>query len=193
MRNPTRPPASDWAIITSMSTTAATITPIADAAVPKRGGPRSSEGKSMASRNSTRHGLSAEKLVALPSEDEEELKAFASELRNSLAPEGAFERLLADRIVMAAVRLRRAGVFERGILLAENGQEDLGRAFFRDASKADTMGKLGRYIRDAEASIRSNSALLERAQARRAGVAVPVPAVLDVMVTSTTEGGSDGR
>lgn len=137
--------------------------------------------------------MTSAKVVALPNEDAAELEAFAFELRNSLAPEGAFELLLADRIVVAAVRLRRAGVYERGILMAENGDEDLGRAFFRDAAKADAMGKLGRYIREAEGSLRSNVALLERAQARRAGAAVPAPLMLDVNVTAEVPTDANGE
>lgn len=58
--------------------------------------------------------------------------------------------------------------------------------FFRDANKADALAKVGRYVREAESSFRTNLSLLERAQARRRGEVVPLPATLDVTVTADT-------
>jgi hypothetical protein len=147
-------------------------------------GPRSDAGKLRAARNATSHGLTSERFLLLPNEIPAELDAFAAGLRSSLAPDGALEHALVDRIVSALWRLRRTPLYEAGVLRAEGGDEDLSLAYFRDACKGDALSKLGRYIREAESSLRSNMSLLERVQARRRGEVVPVPIAVDVVVTS---------
>lgn len=149
-------------------------------------GPRSEAGKLRSARNApTRHGLTATKFLLLPSEDAAELRAFADELRNDLAPDGAFEVVLVDRIISAAWRLRRVGVYENGVLQGEGADENLGLAFFRDARKGDAMAKVGRYVRECETSLRVNRNLLTLEQARRSGQSVPLPATVDLVVTTT--------
>lgn len=74
-------------------------------------GPRTSEGKAAASQNAIRHGLRAENAV-IAGEDPQEFDSFRRMLLDDLAPEGALEVFLADRIVAGFWKLRRAGRIE---------------------------------------------------------------------------------
>ena len=56
--------------------------------------------------NGTQHGLTSKQTV-LPGEDPAEYTAFASAMTTDLGPQSELERVLADRIVAAAWRLRR--------------------------------------------------------------------------------------
>src|SRR5687768_10578298 len=56
--------------------------------------------------NGTQHGLTSKQTV-LPGEDPAEYAAFATGMTADLAPVSALERVLAERIVAAAWRLRR--------------------------------------------------------------------------------------
>jgi hypothetical protein len=75
---------------------------------PKTGptGPRTSEGKAVASRNALKHGLLS-RVPILPDEDEEVFLAFRARLHDTLCPQGEFEFFLVERVVVAAWRLRR--------------------------------------------------------------------------------------
>ena len=70
-------------------------------------GPTSPEGKERSARNSLKHGLLAQEMVLL-GEAAKELTAFREGLLADLRPEGELEQFLADRVVAAAWRLRRA-------------------------------------------------------------------------------------
>ena len=81
-------------------------------------GPKTELGKRRSSRNALRHGLLS-KFVVLPTESEDEYNEFSREIAQDLAPIGALESLLADRIAAAAWRLRRACSIEAGMLSLE--------------------------------------------------------------------------
>jgi hypothetical protein len=72
----------------------------------KSTGPKTEEGKAAVSQNAVKHGLFAESVVT--GEKEAEYEAFYGELLAELAPRGAIELLLAERIVSLWWRLRRA-------------------------------------------------------------------------------------
>jgi hypothetical protein len=78
-------------------------------------GPRTATGKSIASQNAIRHGLSAENTV-IPGEDPEEFNQFRQLLLDDLAPAGAMEVFLADRIVAGFWKLHRAARIETELL-----------------------------------------------------------------------------
>ena len=78
-------------------------------------GPRTPAGKDLASRNATKHGLTAERVVVL-TEDPAEYERLRAGIRASLQPVGEFERVLADRIAAASWRLGRAARAERELL-----------------------------------------------------------------------------
>src|SRR5262249_20253281 len=68
-------------------------------------GPKTTDGKVIASKNSFRHGLTTRGL--LPDEDPKVFEEFADRMRADLAPVGELEGLLVERIVSSAWRLRR--------------------------------------------------------------------------------------
>jgi len=82
-------------------------------------GPRTDEGKAAARRNALRHGLAARTLVVTPGEDPAEFRAFAADLRQDLAPEGAVEEALAQRLAILAWRLERAARIEAALMTDE--------------------------------------------------------------------------
>ena len=77
-------------------------------------GPKSIEGKAASSKNALRHGLLSKDAV-LPWEDAATLGRFRRALLYELAPVGALEILLADRVISLAWRLRRFAQAESGI------------------------------------------------------------------------------
>ena len=77
----------------------------------KSTGPRTETGKSIASKNSITHGLRSAHPV-IEDEDPAEFNDFRNDMITQFAPSGPMERLLIDRIVHAAWRLRRIGTIE---------------------------------------------------------------------------------
>lgn len=78
-------------------------------------GPKTPEGKAASSRNALRHGLlSRENLLRW--EDPAAFEEFRAVLLEALAPVGALEDLLSERIIGCAWRLRRLGHAEAGFL-----------------------------------------------------------------------------
>ena len=74
-------------------------------------GPRTAAGRAVSSQNAIRHGLRAEHTV-IPGEDPEEFNQFRQLMLDDLAPAGALEVMLTDRIVAALWKLHRAGRIE---------------------------------------------------------------------------------
>ena len=64
----------------------------------KSTGPRTPEGKERASHNATKHGLLAREAV-IQGEDPEEFEFYREGMLQELAPAGALEAMLAERIV----------------------------------------------------------------------------------------------
>ncbi len=149
-------------------------------------GPATEAGKAVASRNALRHGLTARQLVCTD-EHTKDFFEFAESLRLDLAPSGAVEEQLAERVILAAWRLRRAARAERAIVdgwrIATSpnhllhGETGMSRLFNR---RPETMTALSRYEASLDRALGRAYALLERRQARRGGE--PVPAPLTVLV-----------
>ena len=70
-------------------------------------GPRTAAGKERASHNALKHGLLAREAV-IQGEDPEEFERYRQWMLESLAPAGAVEAMLAERVVGLSWRLRRA-------------------------------------------------------------------------------------
>lgn len=149
-------------------------------------GPKTSEGRAVSAANSIKHGARASSIRLLPSENAQEWEDLLSELRNEWSPETPTEQLLLERLATAEWRRRRAEVFELGGLRFEGAgsEADTGMAFVRDCHKGQTISLALRYRRSANAEFMSAMHELERAQARRKGTTVPLPAVVDVNVSS---------
>ncbi len=81
----------------------------------KSTGPRTPEGKAVASMNAMRHGLTG-RVVVLPSEDMNVYNAFCKELMADLAPETPVERQYAQTFCDTQWRLNRARSYEDNML-----------------------------------------------------------------------------
>ncbi len=79
-------------------------------------GPNSPEGKAIVAGNAIRHGLRARNIVLPDVELCEDWEQFQHDLLQSLAPEGAFELGLAERITEMMWRGRRVALAERDIV-----------------------------------------------------------------------------
>ncbi len=77
----------------------------------KSTGPRTAEGKAVASQNSVKHGLLAESDV-ITSESEADFHLYRQQLLDELDPVSPMESILAERIVTLSWRLKRAGRFQ---------------------------------------------------------------------------------
>ena len=112
----------------------------------KSRGPKTPEGKARSAQNALKHGLRARKHVVLPDEDGAAFAAHEAALLDELAPQGALQTVLAQRIVAATWRLARAERLEVE-LFAENGLPDgsLGLALMRDGRRAGAFHTLVRY------------------------------------------------
>jgi hypothetical protein len=75
-------------------------------------GPKTPEGKVRSAQNALKHGLRAQKHVVLPGESAAEFAALEAALMEELAPEGALQSVLAQRVVAATWRLARAEQLE---------------------------------------------------------------------------------
>jgi hypothetical protein len=85
-------------------------------------GPRSAGGKAASSRNALKHGTFSA-LPAIPSvERPEDWEAHRAGILTCLAPAGALEEQLADRVALALWRMNRVARFETAVIAA--GQEE---------------------------------------------------------------------
>jgi hypothetical protein len=106
-------------------------------------GPKTPEGKARSAQNALRHGLRAQKHVVLPGESATEFAALEAALMEELAPEGALQSVLAQRVVAAAWRPERieAGLFGHHL----RGERNLGLALIRDGNGPRAFDTLLRY------------------------------------------------
>jgi len=79
-------------------------------------GPRTPEGKAASCANALKHGLTATTVAVLPCEDGEQFDGLRERVRQELAPVGAVEGELVERIAAAFWRLRRVETIETGVL-----------------------------------------------------------------------------
>jgi hypothetical protein len=112
----------------------------------KSSGPKTPEGKARSAQNALKHGFRAQKHIVLPGEDAGAFQALEAALIEELAPEGALQSVLAQRIVAAAWRLSRAERLEAE-LFEENRLpgRSLGRALIRDSNGSRSFATLLRY------------------------------------------------
>ncbi|MCE3247335.1 MAG: hypothetical protein K0R41_1160 [Geminicoccaceae bacterium] len=145
-------------------------------------GPKTAEGKARSAQNALKHGLRAQKHVVLPDEDGGEFRALETALIEELAPVGALQAVLAQRIAVAAWRHQRADRIEAEILGHQRGRDgDLGLAVIRDANGAGALPTLLRYrggaLAELTRSLRALKALQAEARAQAgAGAAARAPA-----------------
>jgi len=123
----------------------------------KSTGPKTLEGKAIASRNAVTHGLFA-RMPVIPGENEAEFRTYTEHWLGDLKPVGATEEFLAERIIGIAWRLRRVGQIEANIFHPSESQE------------THQLSRLNRYENALERSFYRNVKELRALQAERAGI-----------------------
>jgi hypothetical protein len=93
-------------------------------------GPTSPEGKATSAKNALRHGLSALAPV-LPGERIEDWELHRRRIFESLAPVGALEEVMADRVALGCWRLRRVAAYETTVTIV--GVEEVEKDVCDDA------------------------------------------------------------
>jgi len=147
----------------------------------------SSMGKARSSRNALKHGLTATRVLAVGREEQLQVSEFIDAMREALAPVGAIEELLVDKLINVAWRLRRASAMERQLILVEGAGASVpalrsGIAFVRAAGGTDSFAKLSRYETALDRQFHRTLSELERVQRARAGEQVPPPLKVQVEV-----------
>ncbi len=89
----------------------------------KSTGPRSSQGKAIASQNSIKHGLSAHQAV-IGSESKAEFEQYRERILGELDPISPMESMLAERIVTLSWRLERIGRIQNQTIDAMNAAKN---------------------------------------------------------------------
>ncbi len=145
-------------------------------------GPRTTQGKSVASLNSVKHGLTANQTV-IRSEDQAEFDLHREQILDELAPDTPIESFLADRIADLTWKLKRIGYIQNqtidalatpktgplaklqqsllakyaGTSQTEASEPDpelaLGRLAIKDFSNSRVLEKLLMYERRTESSL----------------------------------------
>ncbi|MGH6898617.1 MAG: hypothetical protein ACREJ5_19025 [Geminicoccaceae bacterium] len=148
-------------------------------------GPKTPEGKARAAQNALKHGLRAEKYVVLPEEDAAEFAALEAALEGELAPVGALQSILAQRIARAAWRLERAERLEVELFEEHHiPTGTLGLALIRDGNGTRSFETLLRYRGAATAELMRALRMLKALQAEqkatpmRAAAAEPAPVLM---------------
>jgi hypothetical protein len=138
----------------------------------KSRGPKTAEGKARSAQNALKHGFRAQKHLVLPGEDAAAFQALEAALLADLAPDGALQGVLAQRIVSAAWRLQRAEQIEAELFAREMhgllGDDDFGLALIRDCNGARAFDTLLRYRGGALAELWRALRTLKALQAERA-------------------------
>jgi hypothetical protein len=126
----------------------------------KSTGPKSIEGKAVASKNALKHGLLSKELL-LPDEDAKTLIELRRGIYKALQPEGTLEELLLDRIIFGFWRLKRLGIIETDHFIMHEQRFLRGYKF---------MILFGRYETMIERSLYRALHELQHIQANRTGI-----------------------
>jgi hypothetical protein len=160
-------------------------------------GPKTPEGKMQSSRNALKHGILASKWLIVEgdgAEDAAEFDKLLTALREDLAPVGALEEILVEKIAVCHWRQNRALRCEAALTSLTVGDEapTIYRALqYRrpDSEKAkvrlnlpldDRLDRILRYETSAHRQLVYAINQLERLQRARKGEHVPVPVTLQV-------------
>jgi len=175
----------------------------------KSTGPRTAQGKAVASQNAVKHGLLAEQVV-IHGEDPAQFELYREGMLADLAPVGGIEMMLAERAVSLAWRLRRAerlhsAVFatvyrenagdivlwpRHGLPIEPKPDEEaviLGQVVMTDFARAQVLDRLLVHERRIENSLyRTMRELRKEREARKA--AGPEPSLGEEPRSYATEG-----
>ena len=85
-------------------------------------GPNTPQGKAVARMNATQHGIYSNSPVIPELESEEDWANHRNELIETLAPDGALELMLAERVALLSWRLLRVARYEQGAIATRQEQ-----------------------------------------------------------------------
>jgi len=144
-------------------------------------GPVTPAGKGRSARNALKHGLRARAVVLLDDEDAAAFEALERALHAELAPRGRLQNELAQRVVHAAWRARRADRMESEVLARHldaegGGGVDLGTALVRDGYGPRVIDTLLRYRGSVHAELFRALGALRVLQGEAAEEDAPAPA-----------------
>lgn len=159
------------------------------------GGPRTKAGKATSSKNATKHGLTAKTLVLPKYERVEEYEAHRAGIVSALAPTGALEAELVERVVSITWRMRRVAVAETAaVALTQESASILDRTpeeseTVRAAIPSGSFGdNIVRYEAHLQRQLATTLALLERVR-----LLFPAPAFPPSMESGDASEYSDTR
>lgn len=122
----------------------------------KSTGPRTAAGKGKSAMNAVKHGIWS-RTVLLGCDDRDEFETFAVGIAQRLQPADELERMLVDRVVTTAWRLRRLQQIECAIL--DQGLTEHSSSFSHDSDAAKIGLAFGRNRQRMEALGRAETAL----------------------------------
>jgi len=132
--------------------------------LPRRGGPKTPEGKARAALNALRHGLRARHFRLLPHEDPAEFEALARSARETYRPRCPVERELVEAIAVAlwrAIRVDRIEAEALADIAPADDSRSCGSDFTEERHRA-SLALLLRYRAQAEAGVRRAQDALAR-------------------------------
>ena len=132
--------------------------------LPRRGGPRTPEGKARAALNALRHGLRARHFRLLPHEDPSEFEALAKATREAYRPRCPVERELVEAIAVAlwrAIRVDRIEAEALADIPPADDSRSCGSDFLEERHRA-SLALVLRYRAQAEAGVRRAQDALAR-------------------------------
>jgi hypothetical protein len=151
-------------------------------------GPKTPEGKQVASRNATKLGLFSRELL-LRDESEVELHLLARAVRADLQPDGPIEQALVELIISVLWRLRRLLRIESGLFEMYKVYKGLDGgaavAFAHDASQLGCFGRLDRAETSLERRLYKAMQELRNLQRGRRMKSVPPPIEVEASQVST--------
>lgn len=172
----------------------------------QRGGVKTVEGKAVSKFNAIKHGLLS-KEVLIRGESKQSLEELRQTLYEELSPSTQLEAILVDRIVANTWRLKRVLEVERNAMewQKEDKDVDVGFDFGEEKESEDHKKKqklrkkitrmvthsdidqILRYETTIERSIYRALHELQRLQAGRLGLKIPLPLALDVTIDKETD------
>lgn len=151
-------------------------------------GPKTRQGKIVASQNALTHGLLSKDLI-LKDESVTEFNDFRERIYHDLNPQGSLEEILVEKIVSSGWRLRRLVKSEK-CLFEEKDEWTLESKFTDVFSRREgsSLQVLSRYESGMERSLYKALHELQRLQAMRMGFPVMVPIAVDIDTTGEESG-----
>lgn len=163
----------------------------------KSTGPKTEQGKASSSRNSIKHGVLSEAMLA-PGEDADVLAALLADLRAEHQPQTTLEALLVDRVAQIIWRTRRLAETERRTMQHEQAYADRIIANNKKISdyqvvrlpfgglSLDQHNLIGRYQTMLDNQLAQTLELLERAKQERSNAA-PIDADYEIVADDASE------